>query len=574
MSATDVMEYTPSAEPAQNEARTLPKAGGANFFKSIFTPEQEAANQARTDLAVAAMESKDCFNAMAVTMGDKNVAIFKKLRFEHKYKHLSEDAKEAQYLLDIVEEFRFEAQDTARLHQLRTAAAARQFEAIQALPKFGVGTYTDTKETDPILAEKAIRAWAYLLEGRDGEQALREARKELDGIVEDAARLPPLPPRQGARLCLGISLADEQLVLELDHRLSKPQQLQAYDDARDRGAKFAECSADNASLGRYMLDAWFELLMAAADEDARQVLRDAIRAHVAGNPPPSPGTPPKISRQPGFKGTPEQPLPPAAPVPAPAPAEQTPPPLELPPMTRTHAVPQTEWAFQEEPEAPAPPAPAPSPEPAEQTPDAKPAPEAPPAVQHPALTVNVEAATDGNHAAVTASKNLEAALNAAEEKPREWDLSITYIRCPPGHHFIDDEGHIAPNKKKRLRADWQREGVHNLTGRDIKFRALNEEETYFSGKVLKDDGEDFIEVEYEDWQNGGKKLVEMIAHKRLYSVYPCRDKWPAAPPSLGAPTHVDHELNEEAGTTCASEPPAKVPRTIQTRALKTKISDY
>ena len=47
-------------------------------------------------------------------------------------------------------------------------------------------------------------------------------------------------------------------------------------------------------------------------------------------------------------------------------------------------------------------------------------------------------------------RNLEAALSAAEDEPksREWDLSITYTRCPPGHHFVDDEGHIAPNKKR------------------------------------------------------------------------------------------------------------------------------
>ena len=555
MSATDAMQYTPSTEPAQNEARTLPKAGGAKPYKSMFTPEQQAANQTRLDLQVAAMKSKDCFNALAVTMGDKQVAMFKKLRFANKYKHLSEDEKEAQYLLDIVEEFKFEAQDTARLHQLRTAAAARQFEAIQALPKFGVGTYTNTKETDTELAEKAIRAWAFLLEGREGERALCEARKELDGILESATCLPPLPPRQGARLCLGISQEDEQLVLELDYRLSRPQKLQAYDDARNRGAKFAECSADNPQLARYMLDAWFELLMGTDTPADRQAMRDAICAHLA-NGLPKPSTPPVISRQPGFIGTPEQPLPPAAPVPAPAPAEETPPPLALPPMTRTYDVPQTEWAFQEDSPAPAPPAPAPSPEAAEQTPDAKAAPEAPPEVHHPALTVNVQAA-NGNNTAVTASKNLEAALNAVQDNPREWDLSKTYERCPPGHHFVDEEGHVAPNDKKRKRADWQREGVHNLTGRNIKFRALNEEETYFSGKVLKDDGEDVIEVEYEDWQNGGKKLVEMIAHKRLYSIYPCRDKSPAAAPSLTTP-----------------EPPAKAVRTIQTRALKTKLSDY
>ena len=150
-----------------------------------------------------------------------------------------------------------------------------------------------------------------------------------------------------------------------------------------------------------------------------------------------------------------------------------------------------------------------------------------------------------------------------EEEPREWDLSITYTRCPPGHHFIDDEGHIALNEKKRQRADWQREGVHILTGNDIKFRALYEENTFFSGKVLKDDGEDFIEVEYADWQNGNKMVVEMIAHKRLYMVYPNRSKQKESV----SPIHVDHKLNEEAGTTCPPGPPAKLQRTIQTLSL-------
>ena len=31
---------------------------------------------------------------------------------------------------------------------------------------------------------------------------------------------------------------------------------------------------------------------------------------------------------------------------------------------------------------------------------------------------------------------------------REFDTSITYIRCPNGYHFIDDEGHIARNQKR------------------------------------------------------------------------------------------------------------------------------
>ena len=31
---------------------------------------------------------------------------------------------------------------------------------------------------------------------------------------------------------------------------------------------------------------------------------------------------------------------------------------------------------------------------------------------------------------------------------REFDTSITYTRCPKGYHFIDDEGHIARNRKR------------------------------------------------------------------------------------------------------------------------------
>ena len=118
---------------------------------------------------------------------------FKKLRFAHKYKDLPEEQKEALYLQEIVDEFAFEPEDTARLHQLRTAADARKYEALRALPKFGVATYSNVKETDADLAEKAIRGWAYLFEGQNGQQALCEARKELDGLVEGANGDPPLP---------------------------------------------------------------------------------------------------------------------------------------------------------------------------------------------------------------------------------------------------------------------------------------------------------------------------------------------------------------------------------------------
>lgn len=341
-----------------------------------------------------ARNSSVAYNMRAVggLMGGwRQLGNFKKMRFEHKYKDVPEKQKEALYLQETVDEFALEeAQDTARLHQLREAPLEDKLKAIEALPKFGVATFANAKATDPELPEKAIRGWAHVLEGRDGEEALREARKEFDGILARATCLPPLAPRRNAQLCLGVSLADEHLVIELDYHLSKPQKLQAYDDARNRGAKFAECNADNPNLGHHMLDAWFELLVSAPDEDARNVLRDAIRVHLTGNRS-QPTTPLKASRQLGFKGTPEQPLP-------------------LPAMTRTHAVEQTTWAFQEAAEAPEAEAEAPSPSPAEQTPNAKPAPEAPPEQPRPVLTVNVAAASKP----IGTGKNLEAALNAAE----------------------------------------------------------------------------------------------------------------------------------------------------------------
>ena len=39
-----------------------------------------------------------------------------------------------------------------------------------------------------------------------------------------------------------------------------------------------------------------------------------------------------------------------------------------------------------------------------------------------------------------------------EEVVREFDTSITYIRCPKGYHFVDDKGHIA-RTRKRVRVD-------------------------------------------------------------------------------------------------------------------------
>lgn len=300
MSATAATHHTPSAEPAQPADRTL----------------GPLCEKAKGDLLLASTKARNPsvgYNMRAVALGGsdwRQLMNFKKLRFGNKYRDVPEAEKQALYLRETVDEFALtEAEDAERLHKVRQAAAARQFEALQALPKFGVTTYANTTETDPDLAEKAIRVWAYLLEGQNGHEALCEARKELDGLLEGAKCLPP-----------------------------------------------------------------------------------------------------------------------PAPVPAPAPAEETPPPppleLELPVFTGTYDVPQTTWPFQEDDEeapAPAPtPAPPPSPEPApepaqepaEQTPNAKPAPEAPPEVQHPALTVNVEAATTKS---LVAGKNLEAALNAAED---------------------------------------------------------------------------------------------------------------------------------------------------------------
>lgn len=46
--------------------------------------------------------------------------------------------------------------------------------------------------------------------------------------------------------------------------------------------------------------------------------------------------------------------------------------------------------------------------------------------------------------------------SGSEEKDEEYygvDTSITYTRCPKGYHFIDDEGHVARNKKREREDD-------------------------------------------------------------------------------------------------------------------------
>jgi len=117
----------------------------------------------------------------------------KRVRFENKYKDVPERDKAALYLEEIVGDFELKAaEDTERLHKVRQAATARQFDVLQALPKFGVATYANTKETDPELAERAIRGWAYVLEALDGDPTFCEARKELDGLVERADHTPKI----------------------------------------------------------------------------------------------------------------------------------------------------------------------------------------------------------------------------------------------------------------------------------------------------------------------------------------------------------------------------------------------
>ena len=282
-------------------------------------------------------------------------------------------------------------EDTARLLLLLKGSSSRQFDAIRAVSGFGVTTYSKVKEADADLPEQAIRAWAYLLEGPDGHQSLCEARKMIDCINEKGLALPPAPTREGARRCLGISKADEERVCTLDYQLSKPQKHQAYNDARARGAKFAECAAEDPNLARHMLDAWFELFLAAKDEAARDELRGAIHAHLASPVP--------IHRQNACKD------PEAVPVTAPAAA---PAPLELPELEHTYnGEPQTTWAFQEKDDGDDA-----APEPVAPTPDAKADPSEPPEAVRPNLTVEVELAT-------IAGRNLEEALAAADDRKRK-----------------------------------------------------------------------------------------------------------------------------------------------------------
>lgn len=165
---------------------------------------------ATDNLNLASMEARNAsvshnMRAVGGTMsGLRMLGHFKRIRFENKYKGVPEEQKEALYLQETIDEFELPPEDTARLHQLRAASLARQYDAVKALPKCGVATFANAKETDPVLTEKAIRGWAHVLEGQDGEQALCEARKELDGLLEGTKLPPPDPPppcRQNA--CVG-----------------------------------------------------------------------------------------------------------------------------------------------------------------------------------------------------------------------------------------------------------------------------------------------------------------------------------------------------------------------------------
>ena len=82
---------------------------------------------------------------------------------------------------DIVDEFKFNIQDTALLEKLNYLSDARKYEALQALPKFGVTTFAQVKETNPEMAEKTIRGWAYVLKNNTLSTA---AREELNGLVK------------------------------------------------------------------------------------------------------------------------------------------------------------------------------------------------------------------------------------------------------------------------------------------------------------------------------------------------------------------------------------------------------
>lgn len=94
---------------------------------------------------------------------------------------------------NLTKELDLTPQDAARLRQLSMISAARKCEALRALPKFGMTTFAGVNETDSDLDDKVIRGWTYLLEGRDGAQALSEARKEFDRLVEGGLSSPGAP---------------------------------------------------------------------------------------------------------------------------------------------------------------------------------------------------------------------------------------------------------------------------------------------------------------------------------------------------------------------------------------------
>ena len=101
-----------------------------------MTTAEAAKTTVRTsqdDLLMASTKARNAsvaYNMRAVggLMGaERQLANFKKLRFENKYKDVPPEQKEELYLRETVDEFALtEAEDTERLHKVRQATAERR----------------------------------------------------------------------------------------------------------------------------------------------------------------------------------------------------------------------------------------------------------------------------------------------------------------------------------------------------------------------------------------------------------------------------------------------------------------
>ena len=225
--------------------------------------------------------------------GERQLANFKKLRFENKYKDVPPEEKEALFLKGRDEFALPEAEDTERLHKVRQATAARQFEALQALPKFGVATYANTRRPTPIWPRRPSGAGPCSRARTATRRSARRARSST-GSSRAPSACAPLA-HAGARMHQGVSREDEWRVIGLG-RLDNVKLHAAFVDAKARGSTVELVGVEDPTWA-----AWRWTVVRPARARAVPCRRGAARSDPRAHRgrPSLPGTPPRSAASPG-----------------------------------------------------------------------------------------------------------------------------------------------------------------------------------------------------------------------------------------------------------------------------------